>query len=415
MKKLIRSIISSIWMLPLAFLLLGFALAGPALLALSADSNTACLIWETGMLLWLLSGLALGLWLVVFCVRDIAVHHTPWRALWRLLLALLCGGLSFCLALMSVICMMFGPENDHAADDWTLPQGVQLEVPQGMTLFGNMEYTDEVRQMVTRAEAAHPMAEPLELPPGETHFTGATPNLDKLVQEHPELLERLYERSCALLDAHLLTARAEVRREERITCCVMLQHGDDRTFTTAPYALSAGVDYRGRDNFPELRRLSPDWRLCASCNTWLHDTPVDDPQLVAAASEQLDAALAPLAENPTTETLDRLLPLPQLPCLRLREGFQAGLYLATVLLPPGTKEGVYTISATEYNTGTELSLSIDRHPLKWHHGKELDTLRGELTDYTGNWGQFYGSKWTVKDGKGKPILTQPFLMQGWQR
>ena len=135
------------------------------------------------------------------------------------------------------------------------------------------------------------------------------------------------------------------------------------------------------------------------------------------------ANMEKLAQNPAMETVDSLLPLPQTPRLQLAESSSRGIYHLTIWLPKDARrDGHYQIRAFEYNTGTELAL--DRDPtLKPESGYELANAfvleNPDFMVYTGDWGQYYGSRWQVwfvpNQGEKELVCEQLFLMQGWMR
>ncbi|MGN0868584.1 MAG: hypothetical protein ACI4O9_03545 [Akkermansia sp.] len=420
----LRYVCKSSWLLPLGFLLLCVFCACCPLTFLWRQSSVVWArvtdtAWAVSFCLGMLYALFLALWLVVMTLWAFW-QHRPMHTLRRWLCTLLMSGVGFCALMFSYLAMVFS-DVDHSADAFRLPSDVALEVPQDMTLFSNLEAPAEVRQMVEEAEHARqqPEEENVDVAGSAEDGCCEMPHFDRLAQEHPELLRRLLERSVVLGDSRYADARSRgvVVQEKECRCwhChlwLALQGKDE---------LVPGVNRDDRWSGQEGRRIYREgahgWRIVGICKDgWIRGELIECPPLVTAAQRRLDAALAPLAAEPTPETLDRLLPLPELPCLRLRETLQAGIYEVVLLVPRG--DGItYTVEVSEYHTGTPLRLdrslgASGSSPRR--QGAEFDYYRSEVTVYTGNWGQFYGSTWCIK-ADGKPVRKQHFLMQGWER
>ena len=154
-----------------------------------------------------------------------------------------------------------------------------------------------------------------------------------------------------------------------------------------------------------------------------HKTPEWDAMLrrvFLPTIQRFDALFAKLAQNPAMETIDSLLPLPQTPRLQLAESSSRGIYHLTLWLPKDARrDGHYKIRAFEYNTGTKLGID-------GFHSKDVIVLEHALVMvqpdfavYTGDWGQYYGSRWQVwfvpNQGEKELVCEQLFLMQGWMR
>lgn len=410
----------SSWLLPLGFLLLcAFCaccpLTFPWRLRSACWAQVADTAWVVSFCLGMLYALLLALWLVLMTLWAFW-QHRPMHTLQRWCCTLLMGGMGCCTLIFSYLAMVF-LEVDHSADAFRLPQDVALEVPQDITLFSNLPLPAEVRQMVEEAERARqrPEAETVDVAGSAGDVCGEMPHFNRLAQEHPELLRKLLERSVLLGVSRYADARSRGDEGEYRWwhCHLWLSQRGGSELEPAAERDELWARQEGRRSY---REGAHGWCIVGICNDCWKDWLVECPPLVAAAMRRLDAALAPLAEAPTQETLDRLLPLPELPCLRFRETVQAGIYELVLLVPRG--DGVdYTVEACEYHTSAPLRLSSSlgasgSEPRR--QGSEVDYYRTELTVYTGNWGQFYGSTWCIK-ADGRPVRKQHVLMQGWQR
>lgn len=138
-----------------------------------------------------------------------------------------------------------------------------------------------------------------------------------------------------------------------------------------------------------------------------------------AQLHRLDAEMAPLAQTPTREELDSLLPpLPDKPFVCLW-GDGAGTYRMLMVIPPDYPEGTFELRAEEYTTGKRIRFHNRFLPEK-RLGNVCRIICSDRwnTVYSGDWNEYYGSRWqiwfTPKEG-GAPqcVNSQNFLMMGW--
>lgn len=411
----------STWLVPMLCLAV-VGLLVPTVLVFCGGANTSALgHWAltTSFSLALPAFPLLGLWFIGSCLLK-----QPWSARGlRLLWSLLCGGGALVIFAVCGFALMF-QNDDHAADDWTVPENVAFEVPEN---FWVKESAPDIVKRLAGKKDNSRSYKVLPLPDGD--FPKQAPHLTRLAQEHPELLRELWQR------AELLHNRAFLEKEEDephgpqdawYRCLVYLTPAEDASTPSELWCYE--------EQPLTTIELGKGWQLRMVTRCVLdreQGRAGSDERLEGYTMQQLDAAFAALAANPTRETLDAMLPLSSPPSLHLSQGFQPGIYDLTLLLPKDARtDGYYEIRAYEYNTGEELDLDRDTGRIfltQAHDSRqrvwELDTLRAwtktHFMVYTGNWGQYYGSRWELwfvpDKGEREKVCEQLFLMQGWMR
>ena len=345
---LVERVVRSTWMVPLLCLAVNLlCVAAITWMGLGRTALIACLC------LIALSFLALALWFIA----SLFFKQSWGSRGQRLLFILLVGGVFFC--------------NGGGAQYWHVPEGVDFEVPGGLSV--DEDAPDIVQRLAARTSEHGASEPPSTLPEGD--FPTRAKNLEKLAQQHPDLLREFVFR------AKLLNATADAVEE--------LGNG----WTLASY-VRKGYDVDG--------------------------DKAENERLRGYAIQRFDALFAKLAQNPAMETIDSLLPLPQTPRLQLAESSSRGIYHLTLWLPKDARrDGHYEIRAFEYNTGTKLGID-------GFHSKDVIVLEHALVMvqpdfavYTGDWRQYYGSRWQVwfvpNQGEKELVCEQLFLMQGWMR
>ena len=232
-----------------------------------------------------------------------------------------------------------------------------------------------------------------------------TPNLDKITAEAPELLwEYLLRASCH----EVLSPGISVAPYRSL-----LHHPD---MSAEKKRFAAGKDE------PWEKPLSQGWCIRSTTHRFSDDSIPARYELKKV--KLLDAALAPLAANPTPEGLDALLPpLPEKPVIILHEGFQPGLYRLQLLVPEDYPQGSFRVKAREYTKGQQLSTrSLDDCVLSpvSHRGICGMAELPDFTVYSGEWGEIYASVWELyftpaEGGESRCVNSQLYLMQGWSR
>lgn len=411
----------STWLVPVLCLALVGQLVLPVLIFCGGPRTSILGSWVLGISS-LAAVLALplpGLWFIGSCFLKQTWGSRGLRLLW----SVLCGGAACVIFACCGLALMF-QNNDHAADDWTVPEGVAFDVPENLWVVEIAP--DIVKRLAGKNDNSH-SRDVHPLPDGD--FPKQAPHLALLAQEHPELLRELWQR------AELLHNRELLKKEEDDP------HGPQDAWyrclaylTPAEDASTPSELWGYEEQQLSTVELGKGWllRMVTRCVMDREQGRAEsDERLEGYTLQQLDAAFAALAANPTRETLDVMLPLPPPPHLHLSQGFQPGIYDITLLLPKDARtDGHYELRAYEYNTGEELSLDREARDISLTQAKEsrqrvweLDALRAwtktDFTVYTGDWGQYYGSRWEVwfvpNEGEREKVCEQLFLMQGWMR
>ena len=337
----------------------------------------------------------------------------------RLLFTLLLGGATFAVLVMYVVMFAF-VNDDHRADNWVVPEGVALEVP--ADFYVDDDAPDIVKRLAGEQSGHGTSTEKTPLPEGSSPLPPK--NLELLAKEHPDLLREFWMRAKLL------------GRQEYTRChfCDWPQGGTGYHCTIKLAGTGTTPATKSRDEIfddsPDttvstVEQLENGWSLLSLMRevSFGDGEKLDGERIQAFTVQQYDEHFAELAQHPAMETVETLLPLPQTPCLKLAESAQPGIYSITIWLPKDARrDGHYEIRAFEYNTGTELSLERDP-TLKPESGYELANAfvleNPDFMVYTGDWGQYYGSRWQVwfvpNQGEKELVCEQLFLMQGWMR
>ncbi len=151
-------------------------------------------------------------------------------------------------------------------------------------------------------------------------------------------------------------------------------------------------------------------------------------RLTKAALAYLKAELAPLATDPTWETLRANLPPESIRqgeiVFELWTSFQPGLYDAELWLNPG-EPGMIYLKAFEVTR--EIPLSVERLKERsnewvgWSDAPaELFLSNTHFTIYEGDWGKPYAARfevWFTPDAGGpdRKLMEKVFKIEGWQR
>ena len=391
---LVERMVRSTWMVPLLCLAVNLlCVAAITWMGLGRTALIACLCVIA------LSFLALLLW---FNASLFFKQSWGSRVL-RLLLVGGVGGVYFC--------------NGGGAQYWHVPEGVDFEVPAGLSV--DEDAPDIVQRLADRTSEHGASEPPSTLPEGD--FPTRAENLEKLAQQHPDLLREFVFRAKLLNEPGCIHSEA----------CTD-QPGSANMQTCFVRLLCAGMppsDWR-RDPFERsgnatadaVEELGNGWTLASYVRKGydVGGDKAENERLRGYAIQRFDALFAKLAQNPAMETIDSLLPLPQTPRLQLAESSSRGIYHLTLWLPKDARrDGHYQIRAFEYNTGTKLGIDgfHSKDVIVLEHA--LVMMQPDFAVYTGDWGQYYGSRWQVwfvpNRGEKELVCEQLFLMQGWTR
>jgi len=151
-------------------------------------------------------------------------------------------------------------------------------------------------------------------------------------------------------------------------------------------------------------------------------------RLTKASLAHIESELAPLAVNPTWETIRRLLPEGSItrgsPSIELRNSSQTGIYASAIRVNPGEPGRVY-LKAYEVTKGTPLSEKrLKDRSNEWvgwsADPEELFLSATEFMIYEGDWGKPYAARfevWFIPDSAApeSKLLEKIFKIEGWQR
>ncbi len=298
--------------------------------------------------------------------------------------------------------MLLGEGPDSFAEKLTLPPDREFVCPREMT---DKYVVDDSRAERVRELCRLRPCPPLTRNQGNASAAPALPNVEKLTREAPELLHE-YVLRCLYAEAHnprfysetlKKSARAYLWHESAPEAQRFPLPGD----SDCCVSLSGGWSWYYHDD---------DWVLL-----WGDDFAAQPP---GAEAERLEKELAPLAQNPTRQQLDTMLPpVPGVPFLSLRamrspdeEMFVC--YEALLVIPKDYPKGIISLKAREYT---------QRKPIRFDaitcNTAESSIEAWDMSVKSGRKGEFYGSVWeiwfTPADG-GEPrcVATQEFLLEG---
>ena len=365
----------------------------------------------------ILSVLAAGCWLVAQTV--LCLLRRAWGRLvrcWVFSAVSGVGGLVLCL-FMAFICFVGGGPDPYARG-LEIPQDREFVLPRELVIFENLGAPVRVLQLRDMKAALPSVRELRELPP--------VPALQKLSEQSPELLQE-YLLRCLYAEATNPRFNSPVLG---LAGSVFLAHEHDaqsyllRTVRTQK-VMEVVREERKRISLGELPQyrwqlpLQNGWSVVYNPRFEYSDEEVT-PYKVAGQVQRLNDALVPLAQNPTREQLDALLPpLPQKPFLCLWDADSGGCYRALVVLPSEYKVGTVELRAHELTTGKPVDF----------HGKKMPVVPlGEVCSVaadddllvtSGDWGEYYAAVWEIwyspADGsEPRCVGSQEFITMGWQ-
>ncbi len=363
--------------------------------------------WGLLMVLSLLLG---PLWLIVMTV--LWIKRRQWAQLvWGWVCSACAGGaLGVSLVLMLVLTIA-GP-GDNFAHGLTIPEEVDFVLPRGLRYACN---SDASPQAKARIDAAPKL--PQLSAPGDA----SAPNLLKLTRDYPQLLQE-YLLRCLYAEAvnpdftaHVLVDSLYLRHEHDPQAHFLMKRLEDTVGYGDEISVKPGDCPEGQWQFP----LENGWSLALRSPSHARPGEGKLPDCSSAIA-RLDAALAPLAQNPTRDYLDCFLPpVPQTPFLSIWSD-SSGTYYMMMVIPADFPQGEFDLRAHEYTEGKRVLFSRRFLPER-RLGDVCRVICSDcrVTVESGNWDEFYGSVWeiwfTPTDG-GEPrcVNSQNFLMEGWQ-
>ena len=425
-----------------------------------------------------LLGLMVPVWLIVMTVKWIRAKRW-WQLVWGWVSSICAVVVALFVAMGMLMLMLAGP-GDTFAKGLSVPEDADFVLPRDMTFFTNAELSDRVKELRNQRPELPKLAERESLLTEERmseelkqlkqkleeskmvqdeaeraesrelffryceksreeesaleqeklrHLMKRgwdaellVPHIRKLAQDTPELLQEYMLRVLYAEATNPRFQSAALACEEN----VWLLHAHD------PQSYICGQDFMGKFDGDFTYADTPEGKCRLELpNGWsvvyrarFASAPNDDKLPTSlldaeALFRRLDAELAPLAQSPTQEKLDSLLPpLPDKPFLCLWED-SVGIYRMAMVIPADYPEGTFELRAEEYTTGKKIRFSNRFSPEK----KLGDVCRiicssRSNTVYSGDWDEYYGSRWqiwfTPKEG-GEPqcVNSQNFLMVGW--
>jgi hypothetical protein len=441
-KKLLTRYFSSRWLPALVYICLlgGFTI--------SATARWAPLAWVANVLLWI-TGLAF-LGLIAASIRNLA--RKQWgTGIINVVLVFGCGAATFVAFGFLMVASMFGPSEDHFADNLKIPAGIEISEPVPDTSAASdvspASRTDELQDLVRKA---------LAVPGGQVaEFTPAMPSLRSATTHHVNAFRDYIEASP---DWHVFVEQGNRFASRRWTyngeprdtlhgyisefdggsgfqtrCLICLdrkqwsrysvQHAQEGTRLVKP-EMSRG------NNLDESR-------VMVECGgVWVEifeQSGTPERRVTKATVAALEKELSEFERDPkealarvrarSRELASRLGGKDGHP-FRLLTGMQSGLYGVAYALNPGEPGFVY-LKAFEVTKGTPLSVDslaeASKTRMTWStEPSERFGAKAGFTLYEGDWGKPYAARFQVwfKPDSGKTerkLAERIFKIEGWQR
>ena len=198
----VKNAVCSTWLVPALCVVAAVALATTAdiLCPVPHFSRTMLKVLNVEFSVVFYSIPLLLIWLVATCFLKQGWDKRGWRILFSML-----AGVPLFVCMVMAGAFMQLHRGDEAADDWVVPEGVALEVPD------NLNVEDNASSIVKRlAGGTNPRVNDARLIVGipEEDFPVQAKNLEKLAQQYPDLLREFISR------AQLLDRQEYLRAEE---------------------------------------------------------------------------------------------------------------------------------------------------------------------------------------------------------
>ena len=345
---------------------------------------------------------------------------------------------------------MFGPSEDHFADNLTIPPDLVVSKP-----------VDEIEAAPGAPEdtfQAHLLAALKTTGSGDESVTADLTSLIRLQRQHPDLLRRYLATSAAwrVFNEHgnvFATRRWMIDSHWQYTL-----HGYYTRSNIDMWSKAAIPDFQSRTTIgltgvPWWRGNSKTTRcqvgttvqVTLSEGNQMHEShcvvtagnmvvevfeqsQARERRLTKAALKYLNEELQPLANAPSWTTIQTTLPAGSIrhgtPSFELRNSFQPGLYNSEVWVNPG-EPGMIYLKAFEVTRGTPLSVeSLKEYSNEWvgwsKDPQQLFFSNTHFTIYEGDWGKPYAARfevWFVPDSGAaeRKLLDKVFKIEGWQR
>ena len=454
MKRFFRLFVSSWWLSPLSMLLCAGLWCVGGLLSAMLQNQT--LPSAVGVLGWVGAvGFAIFLLLGLAAVVRALVLRRWGRAVAAFLATGACLVASGVAAAIVTFMLLFA-DNDHFADDLSVPEGIEIAEPgvkDSWPELSSRTGEDAYSAAVTNALAR----------PGTADATvaAAVPSFERLARGHRDLLLayfsahpgwRVFEERGGLYATRAMRADGEWfyplhgyysdfshrtdpdgpgggRKEPyqvRLTVGFPDPWAKRGTFRLAPGETAAVPVAKGN---PGTMVSHVAVSAGPACIEIFEESATPERRLTKALLALLEGELRPLAESPDPATLRALLPPGS--AVRgeelgvfLKDAGQGGIYAVRVLANPG-EPGLVYLRAFEVTKGTPLSETRlpDRSSLRlgWSDDPaELFSGTTEITIYEGNWEQYYAARFELwfRPDSGAPerkLAEKVYRIQGWMR
>lgn len=448
MKRFFKALVGTWWASPLCILACALLSAGAVTGWILTAQRPSAEMWQ-GVLRMASAFLFLGA--AVFALLSfVALLGALWKKRWwRALGTLLAGGAACGIglaALTTAYMLRFFWDDDHTADDWSVPEGLEVAVP------GELSWPDDLPQSGTDPYRDAVMAALMLEGTEDSTLTASVPSLARLATEHPDLLKRYFtlhpawrvfpDRGCLRAMRIMgkdgrwpypmngyyaqLFAPDGMRWQSRLS--VVLE-GDGwrwpRRSTqmaegeTREVELSAGNAIK--ESHVEIEAGGMRLEI-------FEQSERGERRITKALLRLLEEELHPLAESPTEETLRALLPPGAIvggePGIVLRDGLQGGIYEGYFRANPG-EPGLVWLKAYEVTTGSPLSsrrlAENSAVRLGWSDDPgELFPGSVHFTIYEGKWDHYYAARFELwfrpdQGGEDRKLAEKTYKVQGWMR
>lgn len=376
--------------------------------------DAACEVvgWNPDSLLWcwrllqvvsLVLAFALPVWLV--CRSFYCAMERKWMNIFHSWLA--CG-VAFVLLMGGILLCSLAEACKPNLFTWntSLMEGREYVLPRGLCKLGEAERNPHLIHLFALREKARPAT--------AEHVVPEAPNLSKLTEVASPLLHE-YVYRCLYAEATNPRFSSAILAQGNSVC---LAHGlcPQTLVMRARYydssaPLSTLVEANSGSRWAALLRipLQNGWYFAAD----FHKDAFEMPTLAA-----LDEELAPLAQNPTPEQLDAMLPpVPNKPFLCLWESYP-GWYGAAIIVPEDYPRGTFRLRAYEVSQGKHVCLTR----VEWSHGniaagRRILSSRSDFCVDSGDEGAYFAATWEILftpegGGEERCVNAQEFLIQG---
>lgn len=454
MKRFLRLFVSSWWLSPLCMLLCAGLWCIGGLISATAAGRT--LLFAAGVFGWVGGvGFAIFLALGLAAVVRALVLRRWGRAAATFVATGACLVGSVAAAAMVTLMLLFA-DNDHFADDLSVPEGIEIAEPGEMDSWP--ELSSRTGEDAYSAAVTNALARPGT---ADATVAAAVPSFERLARGHRDLLLayfsahpgwRVFEERGALYATRAMRAggewfyplhgyysdfshrtdpdgHGEGRKEPyqvRLTVGFPDPWAKRGAFHLAPGETAAVPVVKGN---PGTMESHVEVSAGPACIEIFEESATPERRLTKALLDLMESELRPLAESPDFATLRSLLPPDDAvrgegPGIFLKDGMQGGIYEVRILANPG-EPGLVYLKAFEVTKGTPLSETRlpDRSSLRlgWSDDPaELFSGTTEITIYEGNWEQYYAARFELwfRPDSGAPerkLAEKVYRIQGWMR